>query len=135
MRRIDPSAATNRMTLSRLHVPVERVPARSDSVNTGPPEASTRLSLPSAMNAMCRPSADQNGLLASSVPASGRALALSSGRTHKTRRPAGPGATSARCLPSGERARPRPRLAVGTPVRDSDAAAFTSPTGGRIRLR
>ena len=57
-----------------------------------------------AKNPMCRPSGDQNGYIASSVPGSGRAARLSSDRTHRRAFPEESLAVNAICWPSGERA-------------------------------
>ena len=69
-----------------------------------PPLVSTFLSLPAAKNAMKRPSGDQNGNDAPSVPASGCACTLSSGRIQICDGPPFVAATNARCRPSGDSA-------------------------------
>jgi hypothetical protein len=66
------------MTSSRFHVPFPRVIA-SQIVTAGPPAASILFSLPSAKNARKRLSGDQNGYIASFVPARACAEAPSSG--------------------------------------------------------
>ena len=55
------------MTLSRLQLP-PRPDGASQSACAGPPAIGTRFSLPSAKNAMCRLSGDQNGNVPPSVP-------------------------------------------------------------------
>src|SRR5215467_326886 len=51
-------------------------------LSTGPPELSVFFSFPPAKNAMKRPSGDQNGWRAPSVPGRGRAASESRLRTH-----------------------------------------------------
>ena len=120
------------MTLSRFHVPREYGRAPSYNVTVGPPDASIRLSFRSATKASCRPSSDQKGLVAPSVPARGCASVASSGRTHTRPRPSAPGATKARRVPSRVSASPRANLGMAVLASDT---AFGLPVGGRIRLR
>src|ERR1700730_11258635 len=69
------------MTLSRLHVPPKEAAASHNTI-AGPPPTSTFFSFPAAKNPMYRPSGDQNGKAARSVPGSERAVNAPSGRTH-----------------------------------------------------
>jgi hypothetical protein len=70
----------NRIVPSAPQLPPTPTSA-SHKVCTGPPAASTRFSIPPAKKASERPSGDQNGCRAPSVPASGSARSESSGRT------------------------------------------------------
>ena len=70
------------MTPSRFQVP-PRLSVPGASVKTGPPSTSIFLKKRSAKKPMCRPSGDQNGLCAPSVPASGCALDSESFRTQR----------------------------------------------------
>ena len=63
----------NTMTPSRLHAPPFALGALARTCG-GPPAMSIRFSLPSAKNPIDRLSGVQNGYLAPSVPASGRAV-------------------------------------------------------------
>src|SRR4029453_5540654 len=69
---------------------------------TGPPARSTRLILLSAMNPIDRPSGDQNGWAACSVPGIGRASSWSRARTQRIAPVDSPVATNATSRPSGE---------------------------------
>src|SRR5262249_51996638 len=91
------------MVPSAFHVPPERISAVLLTTRTGPPEYSTRLSLPSAKKAISRLSADQNGLIAPSVPGNSRGSGEPSERT-QSRRGETPVfvATNATCRPSGD---------------------------------
>src|SRR3954466_6852371 len=67
-----------------------------------PPLAGTFLSLPSAKNAIQRPSGDQNGSCASSVPVSDSVASRSIGRRQRTGLPPAAVATNTIACPSGE---------------------------------
>src|SRR5512141_2621731 len=96
-------ARAKRIVPSRPHDP-EPSCGPSHRVCAGPPEAATFLSFPSEKNPMKRPSGDQKGESAPSVPSSTVAVKLSSCRTYSRGRPrAEPTKTNRR--PSGEIAR------------------------------
>ena len=88
------------ITPSRFHVPPRGV-AASHRVCAGPPARAIFLSLPCAKNPRFRPSGDQNGNVAPSVPGIGRASSESSGRTQRRVGPPS-SLTKARLRPSGE---------------------------------
>src|SRR6516162_68894 len=73
----------NRITPPRFHVP-PRPPGASQIVSGGPLEASIFFSFPAAKNPMTRPSGDQKGKPAPSVPSRDRAFIESTGRTHNS---------------------------------------------------
>ena len=113
--RTDRPAAPEILVIGLLAWPVKRItsswfqvpprPAVASARICGvPPLVSTFLSLPVAKNPMNRPSGDQNGNDAPSVPANGWAWTLSSGRTQICDGPPFVAATKARCCPSGESA-------------------------------
>src|SRR5262249_37832532 len=89
------------MTPSRFQSPSLALPA-SHTVCGGPPATSTRLSFPSAKNAMERLSADQNGAVAPSEPASGTVAVESSDRSHRNRFPSPDVPAKTSRLPLGE---------------------------------
>jgi hypothetical protein len=70
------------MVPSRFQVPPRATPAWDATVRIEPPSTSIRLRLVSAKKPIERPSGDQKGRVARSVPASGRAVAESSRRSH-----------------------------------------------------
>src|SRR5215472_4812493 len=72
------SFAVNRITPSRLQVP--GVGPTSAKVSIGPPDKATFFSLPPEENPINRPSGDQKGNVAFSVPGSGSADGESSAR-------------------------------------------------------
>src|SRR5262245_9425691 len=83
-----------------LHV-APRTSSATANVCTGPPDASTHLSLPSATNPILRLSGDQNGWLAPSVPPIGCETTASSERSHSCVFPFAFAANTRR-RPSGE---------------------------------
>ena len=96
-------AGVKRMTPSRFQLP-PRPSGASASTCGAPPVVSTVLSLPPAKNPTDRPSADQNGNAASSVPVSGCACIVSSERIHSCGTPRRGAATNASRPPSGDKA-------------------------------
>ena len=74
----------------------------SDNVTTGPPAMSILLSASCAKKAMERPSGDQNGYEAPSVPCKSRDVSVSSGRTQIWIVPDASLAVNARRVPSGD---------------------------------
>ena len=86
-------------------------------VTGGPPDTSIFFSLFCATKAMKRESRDQNGNVASSLPASGWATLVSSGRSQSMVRPDRSVATTASRRPSGDSAK-RPAGLAGD-VRNS----------------
>src|SRR5215470_11840979 len=93
-------AREKRMTSLRFHEQPSPIPAY-DNVSIDPVPISMRLSLSSAKNAAARPSGDQHGYFAPSVPANVRDTAESSERSHKRDRPSDV-ATNRMLRPSGE---------------------------------
>src|SRR4029453_3038469 len=91
------------ITPSRFHVPPKKTPASHNDC-AAPPDAAIRFSLPFAAKAIERLSGHQKGIAAPSLPASTRALADSSGRTHNCALPPVT-AVKASNRPSGEMAR------------------------------
>jgi hypothetical protein len=72
VRRIGPPGLpAKRIVPSRPHAPPSATAIPEASVFTDPPSMSMRLRLRSEKNTMDRPSGDQNGCLASLVPANG----------------------------------------------------------------
>jgi len=69
-----------------------------------PPSTATVFSLPPAKKPSERPSGDQNGKVALSVPVNARACRVFNGLTHKTTAPCACAAAKARLFPSGESA-------------------------------
>src|ERR1700676_320853 len=96
-----PSCGPKRMIPRSFQLPPVGKGA-SQSVTTGPPVAWTVFNLPSAKNPIDRPSADQNGSCAPSVPARGCAEGESKGRDHSKLLPCASTRTSSRIRPSGE---------------------------------
>ncbi len=92
-----------RITLSRFQVPPRRS-AASQRVETGPPFEPIFLSFPVDAKPMNLPSGDQNGIVAPSVPASGRAEASSKARTQSCARPSPFRAANTSLFPSGDTA-------------------------------
>src|SRR6185369_17282892 len=105
--------------------PEGNAPGTSQIVSTGPPAASILLSFPSAKKARERPSGDQNGAAAPSVPGSAAADSSASNRTQRETLPSEPRATNAIRRPSGERAN---RFCIGTQPK-------RAPSGARISKR
>ena len=93
---------------------------------------STRFSFPPAKKASDRPSGDQNGSPAPSVPGSARAVGESSDRSHNTTYPEAFGAVNAIVRPSGETAGAGlvPKARSGA---DSDSHTAVSAIGARQR--
>src|SRR5579863_554194 len=96
-------AGVNRIVPSDPQAP-PRGWGASARVCTAPPLASMILSFPWAKNPRLRLSGDQNGELASSVPANGCAAVESRGRTHSWGANPAMVATNASLVPSGEMA-------------------------------
>src|SRR5262245_34391463 len=74
-----PVVEPNTIVPSRFQVPPEK-PGASQISCGGPPEASTLRNLPATKYPLKRPSADQNGRVAFSVPASRRGVTEPVGR-------------------------------------------------------
>src|SRR5262245_22371275 len=92
----------NKMVPSRFQAPPDPATALASTCGA-PPTISTRFSLLSAKNPTEALSGDQNGYLAPSVPASGRAATESSGRTQSSDLPSFDAENTSR-RPSGEMA-------------------------------
>src|ERR1700722_14458989 len=90
------------MVLSAPHAPPRGFGA-SVTEETGPPATGIILSFPSAKNPRERPSGDQNGNVAPSVPASFLGAFESRGSTQMDSRSFGPFAQNATWVPSAER--------------------------------
>src|SRR5262249_51494921 len=92
----------------------------------GPPDTSILKSLSGARkNPIERPSGDQNGNDAPSVPSNGRAVSEFSGRIHSWRRPSAERAVNVNKRPSGE-------MTAGPTVRSKSKTVFS---GGAISER
>ena len=88
-------------------LPIDDGPQRSHRATGGPPATAILLTVIAVANPTKRLSGDQNsGLNASSVPANGRAFAVSSACTQMRDRPSAPLAVNATWRPSGETAGP-----------------------------
>src|SRR5256885_11518238 len=92
------------MTPSALQVP-PRFEGASQSTCGAASERSVLFSFPFAKNASERPSGDQNGYDAPSVPGTRRGATVSTARRKRELTPSAVRATNARRLPSGDRAR------------------------------
>src|SRR6266545_3960164 len=91
------------MTPSLFQVPPLPSPA-SQRASAGPPAASIFFNFPEAKKPIDRPSGDQNGYDASSVPGSARGASSSKERTQRRVLPEASRAEKDRRRPSGERA-------------------------------
>ena len=98
--------ALNTITSPLPQLAAPRDAAASVIVWTEPSAMSIRFTFPSAKNPIQRLSGDQNGIIAFSVPASGRDVNESSRRTQSCVRSGFCVATNASCVPSGEIAPP-----------------------------
>ena len=111
---------------------------RSQTVTGDPAERSILFNLPSAKNASERPSGDQNGDAAPSVPFRGRASRSVIARTQMRLTPVSSGSDSvearnANCDPSGDNAK---NVSAGLKVKKPPSGGDTSKrTGGAVRLR
>jgi hypothetical protein len=74
--------ADQTITLSRLQVPPDGQPGLRHRDWAGPPDMSTFFTIPSAKNATCRPSGDQKGRKAPSLPVRGVSSRESRDRTY-----------------------------------------------------
>src|SRR5262245_33739763 len=113
------------MTPSLLHVP-PRLSLTTASLKTGPPLASIFLSARSAKNPMYRPSGDQKGRSAASVPAGGRAVESDRLRPQRRLRPAPLQDENTTRVPSGE-------ISTGPALMRVEISS--PPGGGRIEER
>src|SRR5688572_31387301 len=95
-----------------FHEPPRAVGA-AQMVCAGPSGKVFFFNLPSANQAMERPSPDQNGYSPPSVPSSSSGASASSSRSHKYVRPSGVVASKINCRPFGESARPPPSPSDG----------------------
>src|SRR6266542_6997188 len=116
------------MTPCLFHVPPPASRA-SQSTSGAPPDASTLFSFPSAKKPSLRPSGDQKGQQAPSVPERGRSEEALSVRTQRRLSLPAVEATNANSRPSGERA--------GGPAPKSNAevagGSSEATTGGEDR--
>src|SRR5215471_5710157 len=93
-----------RIVSSGPQLPPRKSVTVSATTCTGPPAAGIFFSFPAAKNPIQRPSGDQNGSWASSVPANSFAPTCSMDRTQSIGLPPAVSALNTRARPSGERA-------------------------------
>ena len=114
-----------RITPCRLHDPPVPTGAAA-SARPPPPSTSMRKSVPLAKNPRERLLGDQNGKEAPSVPARGRALPVTSERSHSMARPS-EAATKASVWPSGESASDTMSVVGGVVISTLSAGTAFSP--------
>src|SRR4030095_2982983 len=93
----------NRIVSSGPHEPPRESTAPSATTCTAPPPPGIFFKFPSAKKPAQRPSGDQNGSWAFSVPGKGRAATSSMGRSQSSGLDPAAEATNTRFRPSGER--------------------------------